>query len=140
MKLLIYSETTMVNGYLIFPQFYNGCNYISAANVVKHYYGITGPALKWFSGYLTGRLKYVEIDGISSDVLPLTTGVPQGSILGPLLFLINMNDILNVTNQFSFILYTDNTSSYSAIQIQKTASINVNEQLGHICVWLVSCE
>ena len=92
-----------------------------------HNYGITGPALKWFSSYLTGRLQYVEIDGISSDVLPLTTGVPQGSILGPLLFLIYMNDIHNVTNQFNFILYADDTSLYSTIQIQETASINVNE-------------
>ena len=101
-----------------------------------HNYGITGPALKWFSSYLTGRLQYVEIDGISSDVLPLTTGVPQGSILGPLLFLIYMNDIPNATNQFNFILYADDTSLYSTIQIQETASINVNEQLGHVYDWL----
>ena len=52
------------------------------------YYEINGSALEWFTSYLTGRTQYVEIDGISSDILSLSTGVPQGSILDPLLFLI----------------------------------------------------
>ena len=47
-----------------------------------------------------------------------------------------MNDIPNATNQFNFILYADDTSLYTTIQIQETASINVNEQLGHEYDWL----
>ena len=52
------------------------------------YYRINGIALEWFISYLTGRSQYVEIDGVSSNIISLSTGVPQGSILGPLLFLI----------------------------------------------------
>ena len=78
------------------------------------YYGINGSALEWFTSYLTGRTQYVEIDGISSDILSLSTGVPQGSILGPLLFLIYIwMTYLIAPNTFmhrilpNFILYAD---------------------------------
>ena len=74
------------------------------------YYGVNDISLKWFSSYLTGRQQYVETDGFSSGLLPLTTGVPQGSILGPLLFLIYMNDIPHATDYFDFILYADDKS------------------------------
>ena len=50
------------------------------------YYGITGTALAWFTSYLKDRKEFVEIDGSQSGMLSLSTGVPQGSILGPLLF------------------------------------------------------
>ena len=58
-----------------------------------HHYGIRGPTLCWFNDYSTNIHQYVEIDDTASDKRVITTGVPQGSILDPLLFLIYMNDI-----------------------------------------------
>ena len=81
------------------------------------YHGVTGTALSWFNNYLSNRSQYVEINGISSDVKKnIDTGVPQGSILGPLLFLIYMNDIPNVSKIFKFILYADDTTLFSTIE------------------------
>ena len=57
------------------------------------YYDIKGLALEWFKSYLSDWLQYVEIVGVSSHMLPITCGVPQGSILGSLLFLIYVNDL-----------------------------------------------
>ena len=100
------------------------------------YYGINGSALEWFTSYLTGRTQYVEIDGISSDILSLSTGVPQCSILGPLLFLIYMNDIPNCTEYFNFILYADDTTLSSTIRIPSVSLININNELAKVYDWL----
>ena len=96
------------------------------------YYGVNDIPLKWFTSYLTGRQQYVEIDGYSSGLLTLTTGVPQGSILEPLLFLNNMNDIPQATDYFDFILYADDTSLYSKIQTPVTSPIDINNELSSV--------
>ena len=66
------------------------------------YYGINETPIRWFESYLTNRLQYVELNDLASKKQKINTGVPQGSILGPLLFLIYMNDIINVSQAFKF--------------------------------------
>ena len=72
-------------------------------------YGIRGTILKWFKSYLTDRLQFVTIDGTQSEIKSVKCGVPQCSILGPLLFIIYMNDLYNVSEFLFTILYADDT-------------------------------
>ena len=74
------------------------------------HYGIRGIALKWFESYLSNRQQYVSIDKADSSVKELEYGVPQGSILGPLLFIIYINDLPSISNIAKFILYADDAN------------------------------
>ena len=108
-----------------------------------NYYGIKGIALNWFKSYLTNRKQYVEFNGKNSKIDTISTGVPQGSILGPLLFIIYMNDISKVTDKFHFTLYADDTSlneplcTFTPQLDDKEALANsINNELSKICDWL----
>ena len=78
-------------------------------NKLEHY-GIRGVALKWLTSYLNNRKQYVHINGTSSDVKLLEYGVPQGSILGPLLFIVYINDLPGSYKLAKFILYADDAN------------------------------
>ena len=64
------------------------------------HYGIRGTALDWFSDYMSGRKQFVTYNGVKSSMSNASCCVPQGSILGPLLFLIYVIDIQNITHHF----------------------------------------
>jgi hypothetical protein len=102
------------------------------------FYGIKNTPLLWFKNYLKNRMQYVQLDDTKSTLLPISTGVPQGSILGPLLFIIYMNDISEVSNKFEAILYADDTSLTSTITTfdLKAQNININLELKRIHDWL----
>ena len=99
------------------------------------YYGVKGLANKLLQSYLSERLEYVEFERHISDKLPTTTGVPQVSILGPLLFLIYINDLPSVGNFFKMIMYADDTTLYCNINKTTTEGI-INTELAHVNVWL----
>lgn len=97
-------------------------------------FGIDGPLLLWFRSYLLGRKQRVVINGQYSSWQTTTAGVPQGSILGPLLFLIFINDLVDrlETNPF---LFADDTSLLEILDCIDTSLTTVNNDLRHLTVW-----
>ena len=101
---------------------------------LKHY-GLDGIPLNLCKCYLTNRTQYVDINSTKSNILPITTGVPQGSILGPLLFIIYVNDLSNSSQVFDFISYADDTTLLSTLgNLNTTAQLNV--ELANVNEWL----
>ena len=98
-------------------------------------YGITGTNLNWFKNYLTDRRQCVTQTDRTTKTKKITYGVPQGSILGPLLFLIYINDLHNASSLVNLILFADDTNLfYSHINI-KTLFETVNLELDLINEW-----
>ena len=90
--------------------------------------------LRWFTSYLSGRRQRVVINGVISDWASIFAGVPQGSILGPLLFLIFINDIVN-NIQSNIRLLADDTGLYIIVENPNTAALTLNSDLGTIHHW-----
>jgi len=79
-----------------------------------HNYGVRGIAYDWFKNYLTNRVQFTCINNISSTVAEVTCGVPQGSVLRPLMFLIYINDIANAVPNKKVRLFADDTNLFLA--------------------------
>ena len=101
------------------------------------YYGIRGVAYRLFHSYLSNRYQYVEFNGSISSTKVIDTGVPQGSILRPLLFLIYINDLPCVSPLFNMVMYADGTTLYC--NLSNNANENyLNSELNKISEWLAS--
>ena len=101
-----------------------------------YHYGIRGNALQWFNSYLSNRHQYVNYNNTSSDMKLITCGVPQGSILGPLLFLLYINDIASVSSILFSILFADDTTLfYGSKNLQELSEV-VNNELSKMIEWL----
>ena len=104
------------------------------------YYGVKNSAITFLKSYLSNRKQFVQIDDVSSSMLAINTGVPQGSIVGPLLFNILINDSIMSGDKRNFILNADDTTLNAKVEsFGKTAAdiqISIRNKLQKICKWL----
>ena len=98
--------------------------------------GVRGVAHSWFESYLSNRCQYVSLCSDKSDIRYMTTGVPQGSVLGPLLFNLYINEMSNVCNTQKFIHYADDTTLYSSNNNINTLVTSINLCLARLTDWL----
>ena len=123
--------------YLDLSKAFDTLNFNSLINKLK-FYGITGTPLKLLENYLRNRQQFVAFKNINSDLQEIRTGIPQGSILGPLFFSIYINDLINSSNIFNYLMYADDTTLYFNLEDNDSVDMNdnINTHLEKINVWL----
>ena len=121
-------------------------DFAKASDTVNHhillkkldYYGVRGTAQEWFKSYLSNRTQRVSINGVLSNDLEIKYGVPQGSILGPLLFLLYINDIRFSSKELNFHLFADDTSIFFADKDINNLEKTINSELENVSDWLIA--
>ena len=98
-------------------------------------YGIQDNELNWFTDYLFLRSQIVQFKGVLSEPNPVFTGVPQGSILGPLLFLIYFNDVPKSLCHSKIITYADDTVIFTSSKVLDAIQHNLSEDIDSLASW-----
>ena len=99
------------------------------------YYGFRGIVLDWFRDYLSKRTQYVSYNDSKSDLKTILCGVPQGSILGPLLFILYINDITNTSTLLDYLLFADDTTILNSSSDIVSKIPLVNRELTEVSNW-----
>ena len=101
-------------------------------------YGIQSENLKWFRSYLSKRKQFILYEDFKTEMKIVKCGVPQGSILGPLLFLIFVNDLNNSTKVLDPVLFADDTNIFCSDNNIRTLFETANQELSQINDWFLA--
>ena len=139
-NLLLESLTKRQISLLLLIDFSKAFDMVEHSILLKklHHYGIRGLPLKWIESYLSCRKQFVSVNGADSELRDIKFGVPQGSILGPLLFIIYINDIPEISHVAKFILYADDANIIITADTIEMINIQLAKLINSLVNWVES--
>ena len=130
-------KDTMPVEFLDFRKAFDTLNHEILLNKLTHY-GVRDQAVDWFQSFLSHRVQYASVSGFDSEPSLVTHGIPQGSVLGPLLFIIFINDLHKSVKHSQILHFADDTNlPYSSKSIKKIIE-HINHGLSLVVQWLRS--
>ena len=118
------------------------CDFMKAFDTVPHprlinvleYYGIDDPILSWINDFLTDRRQKIVVNGVASKWHQVTSGIPQGSVLGPVLFVVYINTMVEESGVSDVYLYADDTKIFNEIHCQQDID-DLQQDLNRLFNW-----
>jgi len=129
------SKNILISVFLDLSKAFDTVNHSILLRKLYHY-GIRGTVHRWFESYLRDRVQYVSIDDCSSDVSTVNIGVPQGSVLGPLLFILYINDMSRSSDVLSYVHFADDTTVFLKHDDPRVVEPSINLELNNVYTWL----
>ena len=129
------SSSHTIGIFLDFSKAFDTINHDILLYKLSHY-GIRRKALEWFRNYLKNRTQYVSVNDCESHLEEITCGVPQGSLLGPLLFILYINDFKRSSNMLSFILFADDSNIFLSHRDPRILVNTMNSELKSVHSWI----
>ena len=126
---------TVVVAFIDFRKAFDSVSHDDLLSKLQNKFGISGSFLNWPTSYLQGRHQYTNVNGAISEKLPVTYGIPQGSVLGPTLFTLFTNDLPSSVKSGSVYMYADDTTVFSIGADTDSAIWQLNEALKELYSW-----
>ncbi len=101
-------------------------------------HGVRGNAYNWFNSFIVERKQYVHYQNISSGMQIITCGVPQGSVLGPILFTLYINDLVHASSALELLLFADDTNVFCSDKNLQHLTLKINTELQKLSIWFAS--
>ena len=134
-RMAVDSDNVVAVAFVDFKKAFDSVSHEILLRKLEINFGITGGLLEWIKSYLSERMQFTVLNGVASDLLPVTAGIPQGSVLGPTLFTLFTNDLPSAVRSGSTFMYADDTSIFCVGQSADLAIDLLNKALQEVYRW-----